>query len=69
MRSGSIVAAAGLLCAADRTNDVCVEVFFDARDTMHWAVPNHIDGLEDVGSPTDQGGVDRGNRNRALPDA
>ena len=51
------------------TNDVCVEVFFDSRDGLHWAVPNHIDGLADVGSPTDHGGTDREDRNRALPDA
>jgi len=50
------------------TNDVCVEVFFDPRNALHWAVPSHIDGLEDVGSPTAHGGADREDRNRTLPD-
>lgn len=30
-------------------NDVCVEVFFSADGTLHWAVPNHIAGLEEIG--------------------
>ena len=33
------------------TNDVCVEVFFDPAGNLSWAVPNHIDGLKEIGSP------------------
>jgi hypothetical protein len=31
-------------------NDVYIEVFFSQDGTLHWAVPNHIAGLEQVGS-------------------
>jgi hypothetical protein len=30
-------------------NDVSVQIFFDADGSLHWAAPNHILGLEDVG--------------------
>lgn len=33
------------------TNDVCVQVFFDPAGELKWAVPNHIEGFKEVGSP------------------
>jgi hypothetical protein len=33
------------------TNDVCVQVFFDPAGKLKWAVPSHIAGLKEVGSP------------------
>ncbi|HEY8667488.1 MAG TPA: hypothetical protein VIL86_12535 [Tepidisphaeraceae bacterium] len=33
------------------TSDVSVEIFFDANDKLHWALPNHLSGLSEIGSP------------------
>jgi hypothetical protein len=40
MRSGS-----------PNTKDVCVQVFFDSTGKLKWAVPNHIEGLKEIGGP------------------
>ena len=31
------------------TNDVCVEVFFDTKGKLHWAVPENIPDLREIG--------------------
>jgi hypothetical protein len=32
-------------------NDVCVQVYFDPDGKLHWAVPNHLAGLNEIGRP------------------